>query len=133
MDNILTPWAPVGAKKKKAVIKWKFACSLFRYFCFEIIFEYVFKNVKNYLKSKIEKLHSTYDGKSSKKSHSSSDEWKHVNKLNFFILSDSIKGCGIKINLDKSKLEVRLKILINIDICKCVLQIFLPLYPSIKT
>ena len=86
---------------------------LFRIFCFKIISKNTFKNVKNDLDSKIEKLHSTYNGKSSEKSHGSSNEWKHVYKLNCFILCDSIKGCGIKINLDKSELKVGLKILIK--------------------
>ena len=78
---------------------------------------------KNNFSSKVYNLHSTDDGEPGEQTHGAPNSREHVHKLGRSVLSYSVKCGHVKIDADKSQLQL------GIIICpKNIPEIILPLY-----
>ena len=73
----------------------------------------IFEYFENDLDSKIDNLHSRYDGEPSEESHGSSNCWQHVHKLGCPVLGDSVNSGGLKEDPHIPQVQFRIKFLIR--------------------
>ena len=76
-----------------------------------LLFKFILQHVQCNFDCKVDNFNTTYNGKSSEESHSSSNSWQHVNKFGCPVFCNFVKSCCIKVDPQKSQFQFRIKFL----------------------